>query len=109
MRLDLFTVLELAGRFQDDIHTQFTPGNFGRLIIAGEFDAAAAHFHGIAVYRDVFIKGAVDGIVFQQMCIGIDAGTGIDSDHFHFRILDGNAQCTATNPTKTVNTNLYHL
>ena len=96
MRLDLFTVLELPRRFKDNINTQFTPRNFLRFGEAGKLDAAIANNHDIAVNADILIKRPMKGIVFEQMSIGVDAGTGVYCNNFDFRILHSNAECTAT-------------
>ena len=109
MRLDLFTVLELPRRFKDNINTQFTPRNFLRFGEAGKLDAAIANNHDIAVNADILIKRPMKGIVFEQMSIGVDAGTGVYCNNFDFRILHSNAECTATDTTKTIDTNFYHF
>ena len=109
MGLDLFTVLEFTRRFKDNINTQFAPGNFLWFGEAGEFDAAAADNHDVTVNADIFVKRPMKGIVFEQMSIGVDTGAGVYCNDFNFRILHSNAECTATDTTKTIDTNFYHF
>ena len=79
VHLQFFTAREHPCAFDDDVHTQVLPGEFGRILLRHHLVLLAVRHNTVGISGDGAGIFPVDGIIFQQIgqcfCIGdiIDA------------------------------------
>ena len=107
MRGGLFLGGEEAGAFQRDVDV--APGQFLRVADGGDADRAAADVDGVAGNGDGARELAVDGVIANEMRIGLDRAEVVDGNDFDVGAagLDDGAQHVAADAAKTVDGNFH--
>ncbi len=98
-------VKEDAGAFECDIDIQCAPRQVRRIAFRADLDRLAVDDKVVAFGFDVICQNAMNGIVFQKMCVGGDVTQVVDGHDFNIGTAafnDGTQNQTA-NTTKTIN------
>ncbi len=82
MGLGFVAMGEDAGALINDVHTQFTPRQIGRIAFRGDLDRPPAKIDAVTFHLDVKGEGAVHGIPFQKVGIHVNIAQIVDADHF---------------------------
>ncbi len=80
MGLGLLAVGEEAGAFQRHVDAELAPGQLRRIALGGHRHPAAPGIDGAVLGLDLAGEGAVDGVVAQQMGVGLDRAQIVDGD-----------------------------
>ena len=101
--------IELAGRFDNNVHAEFPPGQVGRIAVAKDFDWLAVHHHEIAAGFDFMVQLPVDRVIFEEMRRRLRIGGAVDSDDLHLFVLQRRPQAHPADSSKAVDSDFrYH-
>ena len=107
MHSGFIAVTEDTGRFDNNLNTQFFPGELRRVALRENLNLFAVHDQVCTIGADVAGKGAMNRIVFEQMGQGGGIGQVINGDNIQAVGLRNNPQHIAANTSKSVNRNFY--
>ena len=97
---------EEAGAFHHDLYPLAAPGNGARFLLAEDLDLPAVDNNIIALVAHTRGKGAVVGVVGEEVGVGLGIGQVVDRDHLHVTVeavlLKDGAVGEAANATETV-------
>ena len=100
----LFLGREDAGAFEGDVDVQFLVRKLGRVTLGGDPDLAHAHIDPAVAVFDRAGEAAVDGVILQQMGVGLDRAQIVDRHHLDVAtaMLDDRAQDEAADTAETI-------
>src|SRR5215472_14953347 len=75
------------GAFERDIDAELTPRELGRIALGGDADLAAADIHPVVAARDFAREAAVDAVIPEQVCVGLDRPQIVDPNDLYLGML----------------------
>ena len=109
MDLAVLDAVELAGRFDDDVHAEFPPRQVAWVTIREDLDRLAVHHHEIAASFDFMVQLAVDRVIFEEMRRLLGIGSAVHGDDLHLFVLQRRPQAHPADPSKAVDSDFrYH-
>ena len=105
----IVVVGKAARAFDDQIHAQVAPRQFGGVFFGKGTDAAVANGDAFLIGRYRFRVFAVRRVIFEQVGEGGVIGQIVESYNFNARVgqLQKSTGDQAANPTKTVDCNFF--
>ena len=99
-------VKEDTGAFKCDINIERCPRQVRRVTFGANLDGFAVNDQVVAFGFDFVGKNAMNGIIFQKMCVGVDVTQVVDGNNFNVgaTAFNDRTQNKTADTTKTINT-----
>ncbi len=107
MHRGLVTRREQAGGFDDHLHAEFAPRQFGGIALRQDLERLAVEENNTAFGLDLMAQRAVDGIEFEQMRESGRVGDVVDGYDLEFLFGQGRAQEHSADPAESVYPDFY--
>ena len=104
----LLSLLEEAGGFDNDVNTQFAPGEVLRVALGVDFNFLTIDYDAVTLGVDFTLEVVVDGVVFEEVSQGVGACEVIDGYDVQLGVVKHSTEGHTSNSAETVNSNFCH-